>query len=332
MKKDNEPSTKDKVLNILKQHSNTFVSGQEIADTLFLTRACIWKAIKNLRESGYTIESVTNKGYRLLSSFDNINTDFISAHLKKDTTLNIHYYEEVSSTNDIAKQMHEGNDDLLIIANSQLNGRGRKGRTFFSPKDTGLYFSLLIRPEIPFSKATYLTCIAAESLVLSVKDTLGIDVSIKWVNDIFLGEKKIAGILTETFGSLEEEFPEYVIVGVGINLYPFSEDLPSDIKKRAGFLVKGGKSVDNLKNLLCVNFLNHFFEFLKDIDKKTFLKGYRKHSNLIGKYVQINSSNTSSKKEYALVTGIDDECRLLVTFDNNKKMALLGKEVSVVKY
>ena len=128
MIKENEPSTKDKVLNILKQHSNTFVSGQEIADTLFLTRACIWKAIKNLRESGYTIESVTNKGYRLLSSFDNINTDFISEHLKKDTTLNIHYYEEVSSTNDIAKQMHEGNDDLLIIANSQLNGRGRKGR------------------------------------------------------------------------------------------------------------------------------------------------------------------------------------------------------------
>ena len=332
MIKEKEASTKDKVLNILKQNSNAFVSGQEIADTLFLTRACIWKAIKSLRESGYTIESVTNKGYRLISSFDNINTDYISGGIEKTHPLKVLYYEEVTSTNDVAKQLHDGSEDLLIISNSQLNGRGRKGRSFFSPKDTGLYFSLLIHPEIPFSKATYITCIAAESLVLSIKDTLGIDVSIKWVNDIFLGEKKIAGILTETFGSLEEEFPEYIITGVGINLYPFSNELPNDIKKRAGFLVKDGKSIDNLKNRLCVNFLIHFFDFMKDIDKKTFLSGYRNHSNLIGKYVQINTSNPSSKKEYALVTGIDDECRLLVTYDNKKTEALLGKEVSVVKY
>ena len=230
-----EFSTREKVLNILKQNPNAFVSGQEIADTLFLTRAGIWKAIKSLRESGFTIESVTNKGYRLVCDYDGINMDFIKTSLPENLPLKYYSYEEVTSTNDIAREHANEKSDILIAANSQTNGRGRKGRIFFSPKDTGLYFSLLIHPEIPFSKATYITCIAAESLVLAIQDSLGIETSIKWVNDIFLKEKKIAGILTETFGSLEEEFPEYVVVGVGINIYPFGEELPSDIKKRAGF-------------------------------------------------------------------------------------------------
>ncbi|MBR5896187.1 MAG: biotin--[Lachnospiraceae bacterium] len=321
-----------KVLNILKQNANTYVSGQEIADTLFLTRAGIWKAIKNLRESGYKIESVTNKGYRLVCNYDGINIGFIQKSLPETPSLKYYSYEEVTSTNDVAREHADKESDLLVIANSQSNGRGRKGRSFFSPKDTGLYFSLLIHPELPFSKATYLTCIAAESMVLSIHDTLGIEVSIKWVNDIFYGDKKIAGILTETFGSLEEEFPEYIVVGVGINIYPFSEELPSDIKKRAGFLVKNGADSENLKNLLCINFIKHFYRFLSEIDRKTFLDGYIRHSNLIGKYVQIKSDKNPSKKEYALVTGIDDECRLLVSYDDKKSAALAGKEVSVVKY
>ncbi|MBR5066367.1 MAG: hypothetical protein IKX08_01840, partial [Lachnospiraceae bacterium] len=91
-------------------------------------------------------------------------------------------------------------------------------------------------------------------------------------------------------------------------------------------------NTDNLKNLLCINFIKHFYRFLSEIDKKTFLEGYRKHSNLIGKYVQIKSDKNPSKKEYALVTGIDDECRLLVTYEDKKSAALAGKEVSVVKY
>ena len=329
---DKELSTKEKVLNILKQNPNAFVSGQEIADTLFLTRAGIWKAIKNLRESGFTIESVTNKGYRLVLDYDGINIDFIKKSLPESLSLKYYSYEEVTSTNDIAREHAYEKSDILIAANSQTNGRGRKGRVFFSPKDTGLYFSLLIHPEIPFSKATYITCIAAESLVLAIHDTLGIETSIKWVNDIFLKDRKIAGILTETFGSLEEEFPEYVVVGVGINIYPFTDELPSDIKKRAGFLIKKADNTANLKNLLCINFVKHFYTFLSEIDRKTFLDGYRMHSNLIGRYVRIHNDKKPSKKEYALVTGIDDECRLLVTYDDKKTAALTGKEVSVVKY
>ncbi len=329
---DKEFSTREKVLNILKQNPNAFVSGQEIADTLFLTRAGIWKAIKSLRESGFTIESVTNKGYRLVLDYDGINIDFIKKSLPESLPLKYYSYEEVTSTNDIAREHAYEKSDILIAANSQTNGRGRKGRVFFSPKDTGLYFSLLIHPEIPFSKATYITCIAAESLVLAIQDSLGIETSIKWVNDIFLKEKKIAGILTETFGSLEEEFPEYVVVGVGINIYPFTDELPSDIKKRAGFLIKKADNTDNLKNLLCINFIKHFYVFLSEIDQKTFLDGYRMHSNLIGRYVRIHNDKKPSKKEYALVTGIDDECRLLVTYDDKKTAALTGKEVSVVKY
>lgn len=332
MRIEKELSTKEKVLNILKQSANTYISGQEIADRLFITRAGIWKAVKSLRESGYNIESVTNKGYRLVCEYDGINLDYIQKSLSGDFALKYYSYEEVTSTNDVAREHADEKSDLLVVADSQTKGRGRKGRVFFSPKDTGLYFSLLIHPELPFSKATYITCIAAESLVLAVYDTLGTEVSIKWVNDIFFKDKKIAGILTETFGSLEEEFPEYVVVGVGINIYPFGEELPSDIKKRAGYLIKNTEKSDNLKNRLCVNFVRHFYRFLSETDKKTFLEGYRKHSNLIGRYVCIHNNKKPSKKEYALVTGIDDECRLMVTFDDKKTAVLTGKEVSVVKY
>lgn len=328
--------SKEKVLRLLKENANSYLSGQDIADRLYITRAGIWKIIKSLREEGYDIDSVTNRGYRLNTSLDCVNASFIGSHLSglKEAP-KCFVFDEVTSTNDVAKNLlskENADGDILVIADSQTEGRGRKGRVFFSPKDTGLYISLLTHPEIPFSKATAITCIAAESLVLAVKDVLDIDVSIKWVNDIFYGDKKVAGILTETFGSLEEEYPEYVITGIGINIYPFSGKLPSEIKNKAGYLISGGKPVDNLKNLLCVKFIEYFYHYLKEADDKTFLEGYRKHSNLIGKYVKINSYGRSSKNEYALVTGIDDECRLTVLYDDSKEAALVGKEVSVVKY
>ncbi|MCR4649444.1 MAG: biotin--[acetyl-CoA-carboxylase] ligase [Lachnospiraceae bacterium] len=371
----NNISTKDKVLKLLKENANSYISGQDIADRLYITRAGIWKIIKKLKEEGYDIESVTNRGYRLSTSFDTVNADFIKEELAPGICPEFHSFTEVSSTNDVAKEIFStkksfhsvyeesfsssksedkktdisddkkhnknskeniftaGASDILVISDSQTSGRGRKGRSFYSPKDTGVYLSLLIRPEIPFSKATYLTCIAAESIVLSIKEVLNIDVTIKWVNDIFFEDRKIAGILTETFGSLEEEYPEYIIVGVGINVYPFSGKMPASLKNKAGFLIKDGKPIDNLKNLLCIHFVRNFYRFLKEFDTKSFLEGYRAHSNLIGKYVVINpTADTAAAKSYALVTGIDDNCRLLVKYDDGKKEALLGKDVSVVKY
>ena len=247
---------------------------------------------------------------------------------------NIITLTETDSTNNVLKQMAlEGAPSgTVVTADCQTAGKGRLGRSFASPAGKGIYLSYLMHPKAEAELISTITCWAAVATVNAISSVCGITPSIKWVNDIFLKDRKIAGILTETFGSLEEEFPEYVVVGVGINIYPFTDELPSDIKKRAGFLIKKADNTDNLKNLLCINFVKHFYTFLSEIDRKTFLDGYRMHSNLIGRYVRIHNDKKPSKKEYALVTGIDDECRLLVTYDDKKTAALTGKEVSVVKY
>ena len=333
---DKELTTKEKVLALLKNHPNQFISGQEIADKLFITRAGIWKAIKSLRESGYKIESITNRGYRLCLDNDFASESFLNEQLSGHNLV-CKVYDEVSSTNDFAKDLSLSGSfsgsDILVVSASQTKGRGRKGRSFFSPKGSGLYFSLLLHPDISFSKASFLTALAAESLALSIEECTDKKVSIKWVNDIFLNNKKIAGILTESFGSLEEECPEYVVIGIGLNVYPFETDLPKDLKKIVGYLTKREEAPENLINDICVKCVEHIYSFIDEIDKKTFLEGYKAHSNLIGKYVRISdSAHSPGKKEYGLVTGIDDECRLLVKLDNETNIALSGREVSVMKY
>ena len=329
---DREPTTKEKVLKLLKQNANDFVSGQQIADSLFITRAGIWKAIKSLRESGYNIESVTNRGYRLIETYDSIDCSILKRELD-EFDLECLFFDEVDSTNERAKEFSGKSKDVLIVAGKQTSGRGRRGRSFYSPGGSGLYFSLLIHPKISFSDAKMLTCLTAEALVLAIKEVTGIDVSIKWLNDIFLNDKKIAGILTETFGSLEEEYPECVIIGVGINVFKPSEEIPKDIKNKMGFLLKSNADSANVMNEICIWTIRNIYGFLDDFESKTFIEGYRKHSNLIGKYVRISDSDHSAgRREYAFVKGIDDECRLIVEFEDGRITALRGCEVSVMKY
>ena len=335
-----EKSTKEKVLDILMENANTYVSGEKLASKLYVTRAGIWKAVSSLRNEGYSITSVTNRGYMLQIDGDPIRLSFIEKALKVRSgkqeypaafSPKIYHFETVGSTNTEAVN-RKNERDILIIADEQTNGRGRKGRSFYSPKDTGLYFSLLTHPHLSFDESSYLTCAAAEAVVNAIHDETGLKAGIKWMNDIFLGNKKVAGILTETTGSFEEKYPEFVIVGIGINVYPLPKDNPA---KSAGSLMKKGEPVENLRNRLLIRTLVYFDRYFMDLQngQKSFLEGYRNHSNLIGKYVRINDEQSPRRKnDYALVEGIDDNCRLIVRFDDGREESLKGTEVSVVRY
>lgn len=329
-----EKKTKERVLELLEAKNATFVSGQEIADTLYITRAGIWKAVKSLRESGIEIEAVSNRGYRLVREKDFLSKEYIDDRLRDGHDgLNVAVKGEVESTNDIAREFSYNNDgDAVIIADYQTNGHGRRGRAFFSPKGTGLYMSLLIHPKVDISKATQLTCMAAVAVCKAIEEITDLKPTIKWVNDIFLEGKKVCGILTEGHTSMEDGSLEYVIVGIGINLYPPKEGFPDDIRKTAGVLFPHGQNKENVKNDLSCRIIEEFMKLYIQGENAEFIDDYRSRSNLIGNYVKIIQPGKNAAYEYGKVLGIDDECHLIVESDEGERKALSTGEVSVVKY
>ncbi|MBR4718689.1 MAG: biotin--[Lachnospiraceae bacterium] len=329
--------TSDEVLALLKENMGGFISGQQIADRLYMTRAAVWKAIKSLKKSGYEIEAVTNKGYRLRRTADVINAVYIEEGLRTaGLPVCVTYKEETGSTNEDAGYLIKASKDpVLVIANMQNQGRGRRGRDFYSPKGTGLYMSLALNRAAELLKTVKVTAIAAVAVSQAIDNIVynGRNASfIKWVNDIYIDEKKVCGILSEAFLSMEDEEQGYVVVGMGINVYEPGEGFPADIKKKAGYLIGAGQQVKTgLRNDLAVEVIRLFFHYMNAADES--LAIYRRKSNLIGNYVKVNSFVPDDKASgYARVLGIDDECRLLIEYENGQKETLTSGEVSVVKY
>ena len=335
-------STKSLVLGLLKNSGSIFMSGQEIAQKLFVTRAAVWKAIKALEKDGYEIEAVTNKGYRIVESGDKPDENIIAKSILEDSEVSkylkdveLFLYDEADSTNELAKKYGDANPgkEAIFIADYQSKGKGRRGRSFYSPKGTGMYMSFLTRPDVKLEEAMNFTCMIAESTCRAIEKVTGINPGIKWVNDIYYNEKKISGILTEASTSLEDGSLSYVVIGIGINLYEPYEGFPDDIKDKAGALIASRKD-PNLKNNLYSAMITEFYKDYKLPDKYPYLKGYRDRSFLIGSYVKItpNLQNEKLQARYAYVTGINDKCELLVKYDDGREEALFSGEVSVVKY
>lgn len=338
-------TTKEKVLDILKNNTNVYISGQEMANRLYVTRAAVWKSIKSIENDGYKIEAVTNKGYRLILSDLAPSLLKIREELKNISSLycdvNMESHNLLDSTNDTAKAYAlsaknnvDATKERVIIANTQTKGRGRRGRTFYSPEGTGIYLSFLLYPNQNVTQAISLTCMMAECVRRSIKEVTNIDTGIKWVNDIFYKDKKIAGILTEGSTSIEDGTLEYVVIGVGINLYMPVLGFPKELKDIATSLLK---NMDNgeTKNKLIAHIIDNFYKCYKEPFKYPFLSEYKENSILVGKYVKIlNNSDIASmhNRQYAYVTGIDDECHLLIRYDDGVEDSLYSGEVSVVKY
>ncbi len=332
-------TTKEKVLDFLRKNSNKYISGQEIADRIYVTRAAVWKAIKAIQADGYNIDAVTNKGYRLLLEAPVLDEETIRHLLITRYSINLVdrellLYEEVDSTNNIARQYAEAHygKESVVVAMSQTSGRGRRGREFFSPKGTGIYISFSLKPDTSIAKSTEITCIVACAVCRAIEEITGISPFIKWVNDIFVNNKKVAGILTEGVTSLETGELAYIVTGVGINVYEPIDGFPKEIAKTAGAIVDRHGTEDVL-NELCASVIYHFYECMNVRDEHELIDEYRNRSMLIGNYVKVSQYGEDvSSKGYAYVMGIDDEYHLCVRYDNGTEEALSTGEVSVVKY
>lgn len=327
-------TVKETVLRELK-NADDFISGEELAERCHVTRASVWKAVKKIQDEGAEILAVNNRGYKLVNE-DFYSKSEIEKFLRQKNASDfprVDFYEQIDSTNTQAKRLllekncHELHKTVVVAA-SQTAGKGRLGRHFYSPAKTGIYFSIIFAPQNGFDTAT-LTAHAAVGICRAIKNTFGIETKIKWVNDIFLNDSKVCGILTEGTANLETGKIDAAIIGIGINIKTSSE-IPEEILKTAGSILSDGKSYNRSAFLAeCIT------EVLKILEgdeksKKDSIKEYRGRSNLIGKEITVTPVINVEKGKYKCrVKDISDDAKLVVQTQDGKILYLDSGEVSL---
>lgn len=218
----------------LSAHQDKYVSGQQLAEESGCSRTAIWKHIEELRGDGFSIESKRKKGYRLIGRSDLLTENDILLGLEtKKLGRNVIYFDSVDSTQKVAHKLaqEQAPEGTLVIAEEQVTGRGRMARPWHSPKGTGIWMSLLLKPALPPQKAPQFTLIAAVAVVQAIHDVSGIQVEIKWPNDLLLHGRKLTGILTEL--QADSEQIHSLIIGIGMNINQQKEDFPDDLSSIA---------------------------------------------------------------------------------------------------
>lgn len=222
------------MLDILREHRGSYISGEEISRRLSISRTAVWKQVNKLREEGYEFEAVSRKGYRLVFAPDKLEEGDVLKELQtKSFGRHLNLMEVTSSTQEAARLLAEEGapEGTLVIAEEQTGGRGRQGKRWYSPARKGIWMSLLLRPQRPLSFAPQLTLLTAVAVCRAIRKVTGVDAGIKWPNDLLVQGKKICGILIESVG--EDERIKYCIAGIGIDVNVELEELPSELHKVA---------------------------------------------------------------------------------------------------
>ena len=320
--------TKENLLALLEKNKGVYFSGAEIAEALSVSRTAVWKAVNTLRDRGYAIDALPNKGYCLSPDTDILSAEGIGKYLEPLCgSPSLQVLPTADSTNASLRREADGGapEGTVILACCQTRGRGRLGRRFFSPADTGVYLSLLLRPKdcVP-SQALGLTTMAAVAACDAIEEISGRQAGIKWVNDIFQDGKKVCGILTEASVSVESGSLEYLVLGAGFNLYPPAEGFPEELTAIAGAILPAPRN--DGKNLLAAAFLNRLLALYRSGDSGGYVRRYREKSILTGKPVFIE---TAGGREEALALDIDDQCGLRVQFSDGSTKTLTSGEVTI---
>ena len=320
--------TKEQLLILFENNKGCYFSGEEIAEALSVSRTAVWKAVKTLRDDGYRIDAVPNRGYRLAEDSDILSAQGICRYLAPDCAMiRPEIFPVLDSTNrKVREQAAAGEPEgYTTIALQQTAGKGRRGHHFYSPAGTGIYMSLLLRPaDLSAQDASRLTTTAAVAACEAIEDVSGKEALIKWVNDIFVNGKKAAGILTEASVSVENGLLEYAVLGIGINALPPEDGFPDDIRDIAGAVFDG--PVSDGKNRLAAEFLNRFMSYYHAPQDAVLYSRYRERCFVIGRTVQVFSANGSRT---AKVLDLGDDFRLIVEYENGEKEALISGELSV---
>lgn len=310
-------TVKEHVLNALQKSSGAYISGEELAVKLGKSRAAVWKAIKSLKNDGYIIDASTNKGYALSADNDLLSTAAVNQAMKND--IKVLYYPEVDSTNTEAKRLIENGeqDTFLVIAERQTAGRGRQGKSFYSPPATGIYMSLVLHPNLLLQNAVTATTAAAVAVCRAIERLTDLTPQIKWVNDVYLGDRKICGILTEAVSDFELGVATSVVIGIGVNIK--TNDFPAAVE-HAGALnadVKRAQLIGAIADELLAITLGDYSQFIEY---------YRSHSMLLGRKINYIENGRVTA---ATALAIDAHGGLVIEAENGEQRTLTSGEISI---
>lgn len=319
--------TKEHILQVLQDHPGSFVSGSSLAGQLRLSRTAVWKAVRQLKADGYEIEAVTNQGYRLLSGNDVLCAEGISRYLQHKE-IRPQVFPVLTSTNTVLKSLaaEDAPAGTAILAAEQTAGRGRLGRSFYSPSASGLYLSLLLRPDLTPANAPLLTSCAAVAVAEAVAELSGRETGIKWVNDVYMDGKKICGILTEAGLDLESGRVSYIVVGVGVNLRTPDSGFPGEIRQVAGAAFDG-LSVPDLRCRLAALILDRLADYAADPFSDALFGAYAERSFVPGKRITILAPGKEPVAAEALC--LNRDYSLQVRLEDGTKQTLTSGEVSI---
>ncbi len=318
---------KTEILKLLRE-SQDYISGQYLCEKFQVSRTAIWKGINALKEEGYVIEAVKNKGYKIVDcpdiiTYNELKTTLNSNWIAKD----INYYDSIDSTNNKAKSLADegAKHGTLVVADVQTSGRGRRGRSWESPSGTGIWMSLILKPDMEISNASMLTLVMAIAVARACNDSFALNSQIKWPNDIVINGKKICGILTEM--SAEMNRINHIVIGVGINANTI--DFPEDLQDKATSIYNECKvkvKRAELINAIMNNFEEEYATFMENQDLENQVERYNSLLVNIDKKVRVSEG----KCEYTGVArGINKAGELLVEKDNGEKVNVYAGEVSV---
>ncbi|MGI6570208.1 MAG: biotin--[acetyl-CoA-carboxylase] ligase [Caldicoprobacterales bacterium] len=321
---------KDQILMILMQNRERFFSGEEISRLLGVSRTAVWKAVRQLRDDGFEVESVTSRGYRLGRTPDILNPALLQSFLKtKKLGRKTEFHDSIDSTNTRAKELaQEGAaHGTLVAAEEQRKGRGRLGRSWDSPPGMGIWMSVILRPAFPPRFAPRMTALAGLAVLDAVNMLTGSRALIKWPNDIIINRKKVCGILTEM--QADPDLIEYVIIGIGMNVNTPKEGFPEELAHSAtSLLLETGQEVNRCQMTACI--LNSFEKLYDCYEKTTDFSGmmerYRSQCITLGKRVRVVSL---SGEWEGTALDLTEDCELVVELEDGSRCTVLSGDVSV---
>lgn len=319
--------TKYKILEILRNREGEYISGEILSEQLNISRTAVWKGIHSLKEKGYKIEGINNKGYRFLEdAVDNISKYEIEKKLADNKLWNnVYCFETIDSTNNYAKKdiekLFHGD---IIIADEQLKGRGRMDKVFYSPKESGIYMTFILKENIFPDSIKLLSLGISNAVCRAIEEETGIIPELTW-NDIRVGEKKVCGILTEYSIEVETGKAEYLIVGIGINVN--NTEFPKELRDKVTSLrIFSGQEI-NRKNLI-ISILNEIEKIVQNkkyiSQRKKILYEYMERTKLLNKKVEVK---VIDKKIIGTVRGINDRGGLIIIKENGRKEIIYNGEL-----
>ncbi len=319
-------NSKDTLLNLLESNRGKYFSGEELANQLGISRSMIWKNISLLRSEGYNISAANNRGYCLEQSSDVLSESGIRKYLNA-SQFDINVVHTIDSTNAyVQEQALRGKaQGYVVLADEQTGGKGRCGRSFYSPNASGLYMSVLLKPTGEIAKDPMLiTIMTAVAMCETIEELTGKTAQIKWFNDIFVDGKKVCGILTQGTLDIESGLTDNIVLGVGLNVYKPQGGFPAELSDVAGWVCDDQQ--EDMKNKLAAMFLQKFWSAYSMRSFIVAKEKYRARSLVIGKKITLIDGE---RKESVTCKNVDDRCRLVVTDWLGKEKTISFGNISV---